>query len=153
MRRPALALALLAVTGSAEGQPVQEPASCAATPVTGTSVRAGPFRGAITPEYDVVDGRFRMRVGGMRDPETGLSQKIPWFVRRGHPSGTVLKITGKRLGAEPRTWRVRLGRTANPRGGYVFPSILKPPAEGCWRLTFRSGRSSGRLTVLVTPAP
>ena len=152
---PALALcalvALLAV-GVGRGEEESDPASCAATRVDGAYVRAGPFSGAISPEYDVVDGRFRLRVGGYRDPGTGLTQKIPWSVSRRAGAGRRLRIEARRLPPlSPRTFTHRLRRTSSPgdRRRWFFPSIIKPPAEGCWRVRFTSGRATGSLTVLV----
>jgi hypothetical protein len=60
-------------------------AACLATPVHGNVVRAGPFVGYVVPLYDVVNGRFRLHVGEYRNPATGLSQKIPWFIPRRYP--------------------------------------------------------------------
>lgn len=49
-------------------------AACLATPVQGPNVKAPPFTGRVAPEYDVVDGRFALHVGPLRDPVTELSQ-------------------------------------------------------------------------------
>ena len=127
----------------------QSPPACAATPVIGSVVRAGPFTGPVSREHDVVDGRFRLRVGKYRDRESGLTQKIPWFVRRSARVGKSLSITGTRLGSDPQTFTLRSGRRPDGVKRYVFPSIVSPPAEGCWRLRFSSGKSTGRLTVLI----
>ena len=148
-----VALLSAGVTAAAIARPAAQepPDACAATRVHGEAVRAGPFTGYITPDYDVVDGRFRLRVGGYRDRETGLSQKIPWFARSGAPVGRRLRIRGTRLGPDTRHFTQVLRRAVNggSRGRSVYPSIISPPAEGCWRLRFTSGRASGRLTVLV----
>ena len=138
-----------ATTAQTLAVPTDPPAACAASLVRGDVVRAGPFTGPISREHDVVDGRFRLRVGRYRDREAGLTQKIPWFVRPGARVGGSLLIVGERLSPSPRTFRQRLDRTEDSAGQRVFPSIIAPPAEGCWRLRFRSGRSTGRLTVLV----
>lgn len=153
---PALALLLaLTATTSADqsGRAADgEAKPCAATRVQGSEVRAGRFTGAIVPEYDVVDGRFRLRVGGMRDVADGLSQKIPWSVLRTTEVGSRLRIDGRRLAPRsPRTFRMDLQRVAGSgrQVRWYFPSIMKPPAEGCWRLRFTSGKVTGSLTVLV----
>src|SRR5690349_2550708 len=73
-------------------------AACRATPVRGNYVHAGPFSGAVSRPYDVLDGRFRLRPGPYRDRETGLSQKLPWFISRKHEIGQRLTIVGRRLG-------------------------------------------------------
>jgi hypothetical protein len=134
------------------GSAVTESAPCDATPVHGAYVRAGRFTGAITPEYDVLNGRFRLRVGGYRDETTGLTQKIAWTVSRRSDVGRRLRIDAKRLPPRtPRTFHQKLRRTSGlgDRKRWFFPSIIAPPAEGCWRLRFRSGRTTGSLIVLV----
>jgi hypothetical protein len=124
--------------------------SCRATRVDGAQVRAGRFAGAIAPEYDVLNGRFRLRVGAYRDETTGLTQKIPWSVSRRADVGRRLRIDARRLPPRsPRTFHQQLQRAGGDRKRWFFPSIIKPPAEGCWRLRFRSGRTTGRLVVLV----
>lgn len=125
--------------------------ACAATRVEGDVVRAGALRGLLVREYDVRGGRFRLRVGKYRDAASGLTQKIPWFVRRGTQVGKSLLLSGERLGPSPRTFQQTFHRTADPRraGQSVFPSIIAPPEKGCWRLRFRSGTTTASLTVLV----
>jgi hypothetical protein len=125
--------------------------ACAATPVDGGSVRAGPLTGLIVPQYDVIDGRFRLHVGYHRDRAAGLSQKIPWFMRRGASAGRSLRLSATRLGSRRRTFS-QVFRRAGGGGAHgrpVYPSIIKPPVAGCWRLRFTSGKSTARLTVLV----
>ena len=131
--------------------PLLASVACLATPVHGDVVRAGPFTGYIVPQYDVVKGRFRLHVGAYRNPSTGLSQKIPWFVPLRYRVGGSLVITGRRLGTATRTFRQefqRAGSSSTP-DKYVFPSSLSPPSAGCWRLTLRSGSARGTLTVLI----
>ncbi len=125
---------------------------CPATRVTGEQVRAGAFSGGIHPDYDVVDGRFRLRVGGFRDVADGLSQKIPWSVSRRANVGATLRIEARRLPPlSRRTFRMRLRRVSGTgdQSRWVFPSIMEPPAEGCLRLRLRSGKTTGSLTVKV----
>lgn len=122
-------------------------AACPATPIQGHTVRAGPFVGGIVPEYDVVDGRFRLHVGALRDKATGLSQKIPWFANRRAEITGSLAVVGTRLNRQP----PRQFRQVFPSGGgRVFPSIIKPPLPGCWRFQFRSGSAKGSVIALVT---
>jgi len=118
---------------------------CPATRVDGGRVWAGPFWGLIARRYDVVNGRFRLHVGRFRDRATELSQKIPWRVSDEADVGRHLHIRARRLW--PRSPR-RFHQSLHNAGG-VFPSIIKPPAEGCWRLRFTSGSASGKLIVLV----
>jgi hypothetical protein len=118
---------------------------------TTPSVHAGPFFGLVAAQYDVVDGRFRLRVGEYRDRATGLSQKIPWFLPLHYRVGTALHVSGRRLTGPHRRFRQTFPEayTEETTDPHVFPSVIKPPAEGCWRLTFRTGRITARLTVLV----
>jgi len=121
-----------------------------ATRVDGAKVRAGPFVGLIAPEYDVLNGRFRLHVGSYRDRTTGLSQKILWRVSRQADVGRRLRIHAQRLPPlSPRTFRHKLRRAGGDEKRWNFPSIIKPPAEGCWRLRFASGNATGSLVVLV----
>lgn len=107
----------------------------------------------IARQYDVVDGRFRLHVGDYRDKAIGLSQKIPWFVAMRAGTARSVLVTGTRLSPSRRTFRQRFGRASYPaqdqEGRYVYPSILSPPAAGCWRLRFRSGKVDARVVVLV----
>jgi len=125
---------------------------CLATRVDGGQVRAGPFTGGIHPDYDVVGGRFRLRVGAFRDVADGLSQKIPWSVSRQANVGPNLRIDARRLPPLPlRTFRMNLRRVSGTgdQRRWFFPSVMNPPAEGCWRLRFKSGKATGSLTVRV----
>jgi hypothetical protein len=123
---------------------------CPATRVDGAKVRAGPFVGLIAPEYDVLNGRFRLRVGAYRDRTTGLSQKILWSISRPADVGRRLRIDARRLPPlSLRKFRQKLRRAGGDKKRWFFPSIIKPPAEGCWRLRFRSGTTAGSLIVLV----
>jgi hypothetical protein len=125
--------------------------TCLATRVQGNVVHAGPFTGGITPGYDVVNGRFRLHVDGYRVPHA-LTQKIPWFVSHRYQVGDVLIVNGRRLGTQARVFRQSFARAYSPDSPnqHVFPSIIAPPAAGCWQLTFRSGRVTGTLIALVS---
>lgn len=129
-------------------------AACLATPVQGPNVKAPPFTGRVAPEYDVVDGRFALHVGPLRDPVTELSQKILWVL-----PGKYRRYVGPQLAF---TWRLdgvvrsRACTYGTSRAGdpnYYFPSILAPPLAGCWTLTLMTGRLKARLTVLVREHP
>ena len=126
-------------------------AACLATPVHGERVQAGPFVGLIAPGYDVVGGRFRLHVGGYRVSGV-LTQKIAWLVSPRAPFGDVLVVTGRRIDGHAGAFRQTFARAFSPDAprAKVFPSIIRPPARGCWRLTFRSGRAIGALTALVS---
>jgi hypothetical protein len=125
-------------------------AGCPATPVHGARVSAGVFTGYLTPPYDMFAGRFRLRVGPYRDRKIGLSQKIPWYARPGSKVGDRLVVSGLRVGPRPvRRFRQTFVSAGEFPQGTVFPSNIEPPAPGCWQLTFRSGRETGKLLVLV----
>jgi hypothetical protein len=135
--------------------------ACLATPVSADrrTVNVGPFAGTLAAGYDDVNGRFSLRVGGMRTAT--MSSKILWLLPPGYvlpndgPNGeTRLVVTGRRLGTPARRFKqVFLGGKESTAVGerYYFPSILKPPAVGCWRLTFRAGTVSGSATMLARP--
>jgi hypothetical protein len=134
-------------------------AVCLAAPVQQRSdgslvVRAGPLVGMVT-SYDVVRGRFSLRVGPNRTRD-GLSQKIPWFPAAGTAVGDTLVVTGRALSLpRPRSFR-QLFRGAQGVGGpqrTMFPSIISPPSVGCWSLTFTTGSTTASIAVLVRPRP
>ena len=135
-------MALLALLASA---------ACLATPVQGNKVKAGPFTGVVMPQYDVVQGRFRLHVGPYRDRVTGLSQKIGWVVPVRYRVGGWLTVTGRRLNPSRQTFWQKFEEAYSPdfHDGWVFPSDITPPSAGCWRLTLSSGNATGTLTVLV----
>jgi len=140
---------LLSTATAAGSRPTSK--ACPATLVEGDAVRAGLFRGLIAKDYDVVDGRFSLRVGGMRT-ET-MSSKIPWFVSSSYRVEHQLRIAGRGYYATARRFTQMQQRAGGgPGRGGVFPSIIDPPTAGCWRLTFRSGDAFGQVTVFVRPA-
>jgi hypothetical protein len=123
---------------------------CLAKRVDGDKVHAGPFTGFVARQYDVVDGRFRLRVGAYRDRATGLSQKIPWFLPHSYRVGTFLVIHGRRLAPPGGAFTQRFAEAGSPDADqHVFPSTLRPPSAGCWRLTFRTRYVRGYLVVRV----
>ena len=138
-------LPALAGTSKAVGRAAKP---CPASVVEGNEVNAGPFQGLVPPEYDVVDGRFSLRVGGMRTAT--MSSKIPWFVSTKYTVEHQLRIVGRGVHATARRFAYTAQRAGGgPGRGGVFPTIISPPAAGCWHLTFRSGETVGELTVLV----
>jgi hypothetical protein len=122
--------------------------TCLATPVpeNSTKIKAGPFTGGLARPYDVVDGRFSLRVGRMRTDE--LSQKIPWFLPRRFRVGPALAVTGRRMDAAGR-FTQRFREAFGASGPHVFPTIIAPTAPGCWRLTLRTGPTWGSVVAFV----
>jgi hypothetical protein len=106
-------------------------ATCLATPVHGDAVRAGPFTGYVVPQYDVVNGRFRLHVGAYRNRAAGLSQKIPWFVPRSVPVKGSLVVVGRRLGSVKRSFKDVLQQTSSSNNPHQwgFPVELQPSAR------------------------
>lgn len=104
---------------------------CPAALVRNGKVKVGPFTGLIAPQYDVVNGRFRLHVGPYREKTTGLSQKIPWFVHHVERArvGNSLVVAGTRLFPPPaRTFKQTFPGAGGGRA--VFPSNISPPSEG-----------------------
>jgi hypothetical protein len=125
--------------------------TCMATPVRGLYVHARPFSGAISPDYDVVNGRFRLHVGPWRDRSIGLTQKIPWFLPAKYRVGVYLVIRGRRLAPAGGSFTLRLPEAGSlDPNEHVFPSNVSPPKPGCWRLTFQTRLVQGRLIARVT---
>ena len=52
-------------------------------------------------------------------------------------------------GGEFRDSLAEIFYAGRPEDQHVYASNLKPPAEGCWRLTFKTRRLTGSLVVLV----
>jgi hypothetical protein len=129
--------------------------ACLATPVHGSTVNASPFTGRIYPAYDVVDGRFALHVGPLRDETTQTSQKILWVLAPKYRKqvGSRLVFTG-RLDGVIRYRYTASGTTAynNPSDtNYYFPTNLAPPTAGCWTFTLTTGRLKARLVAWVRP--
>src|SRR6266487_5043948 len=145
-----MACALAGAASSASDRAVGSSFTCTATPVRGQYVHAGPFAGAISPYYDVVNGRFRLHVGAWRDRSIGLSQKIPWFLPAKYRVGVYLVIRGRRLAPAGGSFTLRLPEAGSlDPNEHVFPSNVSPPKPGCWRLTFQTRLVQGRLIARV----
>jgi hypothetical protein len=146
-----IACVLSGAASSASDRARSSSFTCLATSVRGEYVHAGPFAGAVTPEYDVVNGRFRLHVGAWRDRSTGLTQKIPWFLPGKYRVGVYLVVHGTRLAPAGGSFTARLPEAGSlDPSQHVFPSILKPPKPGCWCLSFKTRLVQGRLIVRVT---
>jgi hypothetical protein len=117
-------------------------------------VRAGPFVGLLAEGYDDVDGRFSLRVGGMRTAT--MSSKIPWWLPDGYRDAGILVVTGRRLSGTRATFTQRFPEAGTSSGPTpllrnVYPSNINPPKTGCWRLTFHAGTARGSLIMLARP--
>ena len=146
-----LACMLVGAASSASQRREARSLTCLATPIRGLYVHAGPFAGGIDPDYDIVNGRFRLHVGAWRDRSIGLTQKIPWFLPGKYRVGAFLVIRGTRLAPAAGSFTVRLPEAGSlDPSQHVFPSTLKPPKPGCWRLSFQSRLVQGRLVARVT---
>lgn len=146
----AVALSLVAVAMSDDGRSTS---LCAAAPVEGGLVHAGPFTGHVSRRY-VVDGRFRLY--DLLHPPNGatrLSNKMAWFLPRKHAAeAPSLSVKGVRLAPPGRVFSDSLAEifySEKPEDRHVYASNLRPPTAGCWRLTFKTGRVTGSLVVLV----
>jgi hypothetical protein len=146
-----IACVLAGAASSASDRTRASSFTCTATPVRGLYVHAGPFSGAIDPDYDIVDGRFRLHVGAWRDQSTGETQKIPWFLPSRYRVGVYLVIRGTRLAPAGGSFTARLPEAGSlDPSEHVFPSTLKPSKPGCWRLSFQTRLVQGRLIARVT---
>jgi hypothetical protein len=79
----------------------------------------------------------------------GGSTKILWAVRP--VSSSQIVISGRRLDG-PGTFQQQF-RAASATEGTVFPSIVNVPSAGCWLITVRNGRVTGRFAVAAIDPP
>jgi hypothetical protein len=108
-----------------------------------------------------VDGRFSVYAGGF-NPVTGINEKIMWVVpaRRTDASSPRLRLVW-RLGQSRFVQVTRAAGASTTRGHEtrgsprprIYPSVLRPPREGCWRLAVNTGRIRETMHVIVTPPP
>jgi hypothetical protein len=126
-------------------------APCAATTVQYSATRVGtPWVAAgraFTGHafyYSEILGEGRVNQSDGLVAYAGVPGKVLWVPRNRRRAGATLVITARRLdgdGAFTRRLRAAPGRQ--------FPSQLKLPAAGCWRLTLRSGRLGSSVVVQV----
>jgi hypothetical protein len=127
--------------------------TCAATPVHGEPL---PQSGSLSSLRWVQATPHRAGVVGMLFADTGtptfslwtrgrgpngVATKVLWIVRNVH-AGLVLRLRGSALGGTT-TFR----QTFPVTGVRQYPSIVKLPHAGCWRLDLATG--SARATLLV----
>lgn len=75
-----------------------------------------------------------------------VNPKVLWIARPG--SGASVTITGTRLDA-PGSFGARYPGV----GGAQYPSFVRVPAAGCWRVTLRSGSLRGSVTFVASDTP
>jgi hypothetical protein len=89
--------------------------------------------------------RLRIYSGG-QSPDGRISMKILWELRRG--GAFALLLHGKKLDGSG-SFSQQLSSVAGSRR--QFPSIVEVPTPGCWRLTLKAGKTTGRVVVLALP--
>jgi len=127
-----------------------EPGACPAARVDGNLVHAGAITGGIDPYTDVVDGRFRLHVGEIRDAATQTYQKILWWAPVNRRIGGELVMRGRTLYGPKRTFvqKFQYAGTDDQTRRY-FPSTVVPPSAGCWKLTLSTGKLRNSLVARV----
>jgi hypothetical protein len=151
-------VAAAAIAASARSLPAEPLPACAATTVRYGATTLG------LPHVDapgvvgnlfyytgatLMDGRVNGSDGlviytGGRNGK--LATKILWTIRKG--AGRVLRISGRRLdgkGSFTERWPAVRGKN--------FPSIVRVPAAGCWRLSVASGRVRASVVVQAVEPP
>lgn len=76
---------------------------------------------------------------------SGLNTKVLWIVDGA--TSESLSVNGKRLDREG-AFSAEFPRAASPANH--FPSVVRIPSPGCWRLSVSAGDARGAITVLAT---
>jgi hypothetical protein len=155
------AIAALAVTGAASGCPAPH-VHTTANPLLPRPFAHGSRWIAPAPRRllavmwagRAVDGRFSVYAHGL-DPVTGTAEKIMWVVpwRAVRRSGSTLRLEwtrGRRRFVQRQTG---VDGSRQQRSARIYPSILRPPAPGCWKLRVKINRIEDTMYVLVQPQP
>lgn len=89
--------------------------------------------------------RLRIYTGG-QSPDGRISMKILWKLRRG--GAPAMLVYGKKLNSSQ-----SFSQQLSPAAGSStqFPSIIDVPTPGCWRLTVKAGKTTGRVVFLALP--
>jgi len=87
--------------------------------------------------------RLRMYTGG-QSPDGRLSMKILWELRQG--GAPTMLVRGRKLGSSG-----SFSQQLSPAAGSTtqFPSIIDVPTPGCWRLTLKAGKTTGRVVLIA----
>jgi hypothetical protein len=141
--------------------------TAAALACPGAPVHHGAHRGEIAPWVAAGDGARAERIDGflytlaptlgdarVRDAAgltvyAGELHKVAWLPRRWSGTGRVLAIAGRRVGGSG-SFRATFPRALAPQ---FFPSGLRLPTAGCWRLTLTTGSRSWTLYVRAIEPP
>jgi hypothetical protein len=159
----ALVVAALAAAGLGHARSTEPSARCAATPVhygdngafsfdRAAWIAAGTGRDRLTGFVHAHDdnlGDARVRTAAGYTIYAGRDNKIAWLPQSFEGVGRRLIVTARRLDG-PGAIRWRFPRALSPR---FFPSGLRLPTAGCWRVTLRSGRLRGTFDVRAVDPP
>ena len=99
--------------------------------------------------YEETLGDARVRQAPGLVVYAGSLHKVAWFPRRWSGTAKGFVIEGRRLDG-PGAFRLRSTRAAAP---VFYPSSLRIPSAGCWRLTLRTGSRNWTLHVRAVDAP
>ena len=143
-RSSVLIASFVALAAVASGVAASEQASCTATPLRyewskraggAPWIAVGPTRSRLEASllsYEAYVADRRVNQSERMTVRAGVEEKIIWFSRKW--GGAWLRVAGRRLdGAGSFGQRFR---AASGAGGY--PSGLRVPEAGCWRLTLRT---------------
>jgi hypothetical protein len=107
-----------------------------------------------------LNGRFAVYAGG-QNPRSRTSEKVLWAAPEEAPAGPRLRIKGRRLRLDRRTGLFRATDGSFTQNfapahseqtpGQLFPSIIRAPRAGCWKLTLRTGRLSASAIAIIQP--
>jgi hypothetical protein len=155
-------LAVLLLLAAGVAAPATGTTTCDATPVHFTPgdarglsnvpwVKVGKAFRAYLFFYppELADGRVNRASGTVIYTDGGtsaFSTKILWVAQRPRARGAV--VAGQQLDGSGR-FTQHLSRA----GAGEFPSIIRLPAAGCWKVTVRSGRSRASIVVQAIDAP
>jgi len=100
-----------------------------------------------TLEPTLGDARIRDAAG--LTVYAGALHKVAWLPRRWSGTGRFLVVAGRRLDGTG-SFRARYPRALSPQS---FPSGLRLPTAGCWRLTLTTGSRRWSLHVRAVDPP
>jgi hypothetical protein len=113
--------------------------------------------GYLWEKGEILNGRFAAFVGGV-NPSTRYSQKVLWAAPSTASHEEMLRarltLTGVRLSPRPKARFIQhfTGAYSDQTPGQLFPSILKVPRAGCWKLSLRARGVSASIVVFARRA-